>query len=285
MARTKDTPGVVHYYQALHKIFSLESEVLTSVLPHSGERGRNDEERLRTFLLRVLPRRFSVGTGFIVCSERAVPMSSQTDVVIFDEIYNSPLHREHAAHVYPVEMVYGTVEVTATLTPKKLLKACRDIQRVRQLGLHQYYDQYGSVAPNPERPHETVAATVETHRKTPPRAFLFAYEQKGWKDIDALEANVRAGVKETGAHIHGLAVLRPGWHLAQRAYKDPAKFDREEGNTLLNFLRGMLRSIQSRPIVHPAAISRYMTEAKGPDASDVVTRKPARSKVSRSAGR
>jgi hypothetical protein len=261
MARTKSTPGVVRYYEALHKIFSLESEVLTSVLPHSGERGRNDEERLRAFLLRTLPRRYSVGTGFIVCSERTVPMSSQADIVIFDEIYNSPLHREHAAHVYPVEMVYGTVEVTGLLTPKKLLKTCRDIQKIRQLGLHQHYEQYTSLAPNAERPHETVALGLELHRNVPPRAFLFAYGKKGWKSLDALEESMRSAVAETGAHLHGLAVLDAGWYLAQRAYNSPAKFYREEGGTLLHFVRGMLRSIGSRPIEHPMSISRYMMQA------------------------
>jgi hypothetical protein len=50
MPRGNETPGVKAYYQALQKIFDLQSEILTAVLPHKGERGRNDEERFRDFL-------------------------------------------------------------------------------------------------------------------------------------------------------------------------------------------------------------------------------------------
>lgn len=56
-------------------------------------------------------RRFSIGTGLIVCSEPTSPPSRQTDVVIYDEIENAPLHQELVAAVYPVEMVYGAIEV------------------------------------------------------------------------------------------------------------------------------------------------------------------------------
>ena len=86
MARTADTPGTAAYYNALRSIFELESKILTATLPHAGERGRNDEERLWAFLAKVLPRRFSVGTGFLVCSNPAVRASRQMDTVLFDEI-------------------------------------------------------------------------------------------------------------------------------------------------------------------------------------------------------
>jgi hypothetical protein len=63
---------------------------------------------------------FSVGSGFVVCSETAVPVSSQTDVVLFDEFHNAPIHRELASHVYPVEIVYGSVEVKGRLEKRDL---------------------------------------------------------------------------------------------------------------------------------------------------------------------
>lgn len=59
------TSDVRRYYSALQEQFRLQSSILTGVLPHSGERGRNNEERFREFLSRVLPKRFSVGSGFV----------------------------------------------------------------------------------------------------------------------------------------------------------------------------------------------------------------------------
>src|SRR5947209_13512891 len=115
MGRTNQATGVQAYYDALQNIFSLQSQVLTGAIPHRGERGKNDEERLRAFLRRVLPRRFSVGSGFLVCSNPDSLPSHETDVVIYDEVHNSPLHRELSAFVYPIEMVHATVEVKGVL--------------------------------------------------------------------------------------------------------------------------------------------------------------------------
>src|SRR5262249_37005209 len=136
-------PTIRSYYSALQEQFKLQSRVLTDVLPHAGERGRNDEERFREFLGRILPRKYSVGSGFVVCSDASVPPSSQTDVVLFDEFHNSPLHRELTAHIYPVEIVYGTVEVKGRLEKRDLPKIVDDITKIRALGKRRYYMAYG----------------------------------------------------------------------------------------------------------------------------------------------
>ena len=101
------------------------------------------------FLGRISPRKHSVGSGFVVCSEESVPVSSQTDVVLFDEFHNSPLHRELTAHIYPVEIVYGTVEVKGRLEKRDLGKIVQDIAKLRALGEHRYYISYESV-PKPD---------------------------------------------------------------------------------------------------------------------------------------
>ena len=44
MPRKKEPPGIQAYYNAIQKALSLQSEILTGVLPHYGERGRNDED-------------------------------------------------------------------------------------------------------------------------------------------------------------------------------------------------------------------------------------------------
>jgi hypothetical protein len=156
MATGPRSPGVEAYYATLQQVFELQSRVLSGVLSHYGERGANDEERVRDFLSKVLPKKFSVGTGFIVCSAPDLLPSSQTDVVIYDEIHNSPLHRELAAYVYPAEMVYGTVEVKATLRPPDLVKILEDIQKIRRMAKHRWYVHYRSRAKDPARPSERV---------------------------------------------------------------------------------------------------------------------------------
>jgi hypothetical protein len=260
MARTKETAGPTQCFEALQSIFKLEAKVLTSVLPHLGERGRNDEERFRAFLSRILPRRFSIGTGFVVCSEPDVSISNQNDVVIFDEIYNSPLHRELSAFVYPVEMVYGTVEVKGTLQKKDLAPICESIRKIRDAGKHRWYIEYDRRPKSKMQKKKYVVAKKESREKTPPRAFVFAYDKKGWSSIEDLASDLKVASKATGAHIHGLAVLESGWFLRQEAHAvNGPKFKVSEGDALLRFSRCLLHSVASLR-ARQASTDRYFRE-------------------------
>lgn len=251
------TPSVKNYYSALQDQFRLQSKVLTDVLPHAGERGRNNEERFREFLSRILPKKYSVGTGFVICSEPSVPTSSQTDVVLFDEFHNSPIHRELASHVYPVEMVYGAVEVKGRIEKRDLKKIFEDIAKIRALGAHRYYIKYGSVPKSESEPEKLVVGQSELHSEVPPRAFVFAYEQRGWKNLNDLLISLEETFREAPAHIHGLAILDSDWYVTQEAHAEkPPEYHAAEGNALLNFVNGMLHSIGSVGML-PMSIDRY----------------------------
>lgn len=261
MSRSAKSAGPKQYYRALQETFRLESEILTSVLPHLGERGRNDEERFRRFLEKVLPKRFSIGTGFIVCSEPDVPISNQADIVLFDEIYNSPLHRELSAMVFPVEMVYGAIEVKGRLAKKDLKTICTSIRKVRKAGEHRWYVEYGSRPKSADKPDKRVVAPIEQREIVPPRAFVLAYDKKGWKTIDDLVSSLKEAVKENGAHIHGLAILSCNWYVSQEAHATGGpKFTASEGDALLKFMRGLLHSIASLRI-RQASMDRYFRQA------------------------
>ncbi len=102
------------YFSALQLIADQSQRLIASLMPHHGERGRIAEEIIKGVLLRTLPKRFSVGTGVIVSA--AGDVSAQTDIIIYDNFHNSPLLSEFGPGVYPVEIVYATVEVKSVLT-------------------------------------------------------------------------------------------------------------------------------------------------------------------------
>jgi hypothetical protein len=255
------TPSIKAYYAALQEQFRLQSNVLSDVLPHAGERGRNNEEHFRDFLARVLPKKYSVGSGFIVCSERTVPASSQTDIVIYDEFHNAPIHRELASAVFPVEMVYATVEVKRRLEKRSLAKILADIAKVRALGKHRYYINYAPVPKSPETPERLVVGRSELRMTVPPRAFVFAYEQSGWHSASELAESLREASRDHPAHIHGLAVLRSDWHISQEAHAGPTpRYITVERDALLRFINGMLHSIGSVKM-SPMSVDRYLNDA------------------------
>jgi hypothetical protein len=258
MPKKPTSPGVQAYYATLHHVFELESSKLTGVLPHYGERGANDELRVRAFLQRVLPRKFSVGTGFIVCSEPGVPPSRQTDIVIFDEVQNSPLHRELAADVYPVEMVYGTVEVKGVLTRKDLQGIADATAMIRALAPHGYKAVHAvRRVPLPEGGEGLVTHVLaQPTRLPPPRSFVFAFSQKGFKSPDQLKKALET--TRRSSHIHGLVVLDKNWFFVQQPYSRPRHFEYATDNALMLLVKQMINSMSSLPIA-PMSVDRYLT--------------------------
>lgn len=259
MVRTKETPGVKAYYEALQRVFELQSEVLTAVLPHMGERGRNDEEAFRDFLSKTLPRKFSIGTGFIVCSDPTVRQSNQNDIVIFDEIHNSPLHRELAAFVYPVEMVYATIEVKGRLKPSNLRGCLQSIAKIRKLAKHKHYVVPAAVPVGPSHPGKAALAQIEYQDDVSPRTYVLAYDVDGWTSLDSFaESWKQALMKNPNAHLHGVAVLKQNWFVYQMAFTAPDVQVRQfSDNALLRFNTKLLNEIQGMEIA-PVSSFRYL---------------------------
>jgi len=259
MKRTKDAPGLQLYYDALQEIFSKQSSVLTGVLTHYGERGRNDEERLRQFLSNVLPRRFSIGTGLIVSADVHQQASPQTDIIISDQFWNSPLYRELVADVYPIETVYATIEVKGLLEKaakgrgqrKSDLDQCLEhIAAVRALAKHKTYVRYTARSKSEDEPHTKVVHSERFHISLPPRGYIFAYAKKGWRTLDAFKSDLTDKLqKHRNAHLHGIVVLDKDWFAYQEAHTGAeVRVHAFSGNSLLKFTNTLLRGIQTIPM-------------------------------------
>jgi hypothetical protein len=257
MPRTRKPPGSKVYFDAMRKVFALQSEVLTAALPHLGERGRNDEERIREFLRQTLPRKFGVGTGFVVCSDATTQPSPQLDVVVYDELHNAPLHRELTSYVFPIEMVYATVEVKGALARGDLAACVRSNAAVRAQAPHKRYVTPALAMVSQDRPGEHFAAEVVTTYDLAPRAYLVAYDVRGWRNIEAFARSWTDAIAEHKAHFHGIAVLSRDWYLGQRAFIDQVEFKAHTGSALLRFHSALLRAIQGMYMA-PAARHLYL---------------------------
>jgi hypothetical protein len=92
-----------------------------STVPHRALKGHEAEKLVRTFLAGHLPKRFGVGSGFIIDHNDSV--SKQTDVIIYDA-HNCPVYRvSDDAAIFPNENVAAVVEVKARLDREKLSEA------------------------------------------------------------------------------------------------------------------------------------------------------------------
>jgi hypothetical protein len=108
---------------------------------HHGSEGTFCEDLVREFLRQVLPRRFSVDTGFI----RARPMeiggetrfvSHQLDVIVQDTVDYSPLFRSNDFVVVLPDAVTAVIEVKKSLTSTDLKDSLNKLAVARYLTYH-----------------------------------------------------------------------------------------------------------------------------------------------------
>ncbi len=108
------------------------------LVPHSGVRGGEAEDLVKMFLKQHLPKRFDVGSGFILDPYNNV--SKQTDVIIYDAA-NCPVYRaSDEAGIFPSVNVAAVVEVKSQLTKDELISACANIRATKQLAKAQLPD-------------------------------------------------------------------------------------------------------------------------------------------------
>lgn len=102
-----------------------------SLVPHSGERGREAEAIVRDFLVGHLPKRFGVTSGFVIDARDTI--SKQMDVVVYDAL-NCPMYRpsENAA-IIPSNNVAAVIEVKSKLDKAELEDCFDKIASVKAL--------------------------------------------------------------------------------------------------------------------------------------------------------
>jgi hypothetical protein len=239
-------------YMAALQHLAHGSRELARLMPHHGERGRIAEEIIKSVLTRTLPKRFSVGTGVVFSADGQV--SRQTDIVIYDNFYNSPLLSEFGACVFPVETVYATIEVKSELTKQELRKAMDAIMLMRSVGGKRHYVVPG-VQIEDGKPRSVLFRQTHT---VPPRNYIVAFSQRGLgPEYEDFSTNLRKCLDEDNSHVHGVCVLDRDWFAGRVAFRSPAQLFGSEGDGLLNLYVNILKAQQNFS-VHPMDLDAYL---------------------------
>lgn len=122
------------FFDLVQQGLKLEFADLSSLITHNLTSGEAREEALRRFLLRNLPNRIGVSSGFIIDS--AGGESSQIDIIIYDRTYGS-FFTIGGANFVPCEIVIAVGEVKSDITSTaKLNDALDKIESVKSLDRH-----------------------------------------------------------------------------------------------------------------------------------------------------
>jgi hypothetical protein len=113
------------------KKLKAEFEYIRTTNPHSGEKGADAEDVVRTFLNHHLPQRFRAAPGVII--DKSNNLSPQTDVIIYDAL-TSPVYRySENLLILPLDMVAAVIEVKSTLNKKEITDGYKKIAACKRL--------------------------------------------------------------------------------------------------------------------------------------------------------
>lgn len=166
----------------LKKVFreiskQLQSDFLISTqIKHNSSKGTFRENALWEFLSEGrLPKKYGVGSGEIVGLEKAT--SRQSDIIIYDNLDGIPLIYSESNQVFPVESIYGTIEVKSSLSKDELITALENIKSVKEL------------APKDKVILNPIPGISIGQERPVPFGIIFAYSLAG-NSLNSLEQNL-----------------------------------------------------------------------------------------------
>ncbi|GCD83682.1 hypothetical protein PTHTG4_27460 [Parageobacillus thermoglucosidasius] len=109
--------------QYAYSLFKNFDKILTELdlvytLNHSGEKGRESEEILKSFLKQYLPKKYDITTGFIYSD---LGISNQSDIIIYDPNNISPIYSGYVNKIIHIISLRAVIESKMLLNDKKML--------------------------------------------------------------------------------------------------------------------------------------------------------------------
>lgn len=103
----------------------------TKEAQHKLGRGTNREDLVKNFLESVLPSKYGFGKGEVVTSNNE--HSGEMDIIIYDKEKCPELIYEEGHALFPIEVVYGVIQVKTSLTSSELKSAYENIESLKKI--------------------------------------------------------------------------------------------------------------------------------------------------------
>lgn len=205
----------------------LELEAIRLAYSHNPSKGTEAENAIAKLLRRYLPKCYSLGSGFIINNQK---LSSQLDIIIYDEILNAPSYIGGSSSIFLIGSVYGVIEVTLQkLNRKKLGEDIGKLSKLWELANDKI--KFRKIVSKEDESGKGYVVDTEIIESGPaPRTYIIALSGTSYKDMSELGNDLKEITKAHGVHIHGLLIfdkstakkIKPGceWLIKTLAYRD-----------------------------------------------------------------
>jgi len=117
-----------HYFASIYNKLEADALLFNRKLPHSGLVGSENEAAIATVLKGFLPVKFGVEQNGIVI-DRHGNTSRQCDIIIYDAERFPTYFRK----VYPIELIYGVIEVKTSMSKTEAELALQNLKSISDL--------------------------------------------------------------------------------------------------------------------------------------------------------
>jgi hypothetical protein len=192
-------------------------DAVRAAIDHAAKKGRALEHGVRSLLRSILPTEYGLSTGFMVYhGEEGPRLSSQLDIIIYDAVRSGPIISLETCDVFPLEAVYGYVEVKAgirsssddaAMLADNSIEAClKKNHALRSTPKRRFHIPTGDSPVKAKLIHWDVPSI---------RSYVFAFESLDsvTKDLDKLAQRMADYMKRLGnpTHLHGLFIGGKGF--------------------------------------------------------------------------
>lgn len=121
------------YYHGITQQIRSEVDFINSLFQHQGLKGEGNETILRDLVRRFIPKQYGVSTGVVI--DKHGHQSRQCDIIIYDTFLYPSLLSLSNIHLFPVDIVYATIEIKTTLNAQSSKEALLNISSIKNLDI------------------------------------------------------------------------------------------------------------------------------------------------------
>jgi len=131
-------------FNGIQKRMTADFESITSQINHNLSKGQSRERVIvREYLSRYIPGHIGVGCGEIISTDGTV--SNQIDIVLYDKMNCPNLLLDDGYQIFPIEFVYGVVEVKSELDSSAVEDSMKKIYGVKTMKRAAFEKQKGPI--------------------------------------------------------------------------------------------------------------------------------------------
>jgi hypothetical protein len=157
---------LAQYFRGITGRLRAEIEFISTLFVDPSIIGDGSRQLLRDLVARFIPARYGVGSGVVI--DRQGNQSRVCDIVIFDKTYYPSILALEAAHLFPVDFVYATIDIRPRLSSDEVKESLAAVASVRRLEI------VSEEFMLPEARDGGIS--VRAYRPTPPVSCVFAFE-------------------------------------------------------------------------------------------------------------